>query len=201
MRWIRVKINDAQRFQMPSLCPNCLCDYADREITILRSFGLPFAFASTTSSSWVFCDRCAKWVTRPRRLQWLFALGPAILLLGAAVASAVLNSNAPSGGGWPTGLFFFAAVSIAIFGTLLVHTLHRLADKPDTCISNYPAVRPIQGGKKFLKNQTYLVVDFAHPIYVEHLVELNPGIIEVNEKKLTKRVAHFERQHLDTQRP
>ena len=183
---------------MPAICPNCLAEPADTDIPLYRSFGVPFAFASTTSMRWPFCRRCARWVTRPKKLQWLFAIGPALLLLAISLALTVISASSPAPLRFPIWILFLASLPVSFLGSLIVYGLHAMADKPDTCIANFPTVRPIRRGVTLLKSQQYLVIDFAHPIYVDYLIEINPGLVEVNLNKLRKRIDLFERRYIDS---
>jgi len=189
MGWIRVKIIDKDRFEMPDICPNCLDSPVTENVSLTRSWGVPLVASYSMKGEWPFCTRCASWVTRDRRWQWRFALWPAILLFLIWLAIAMYMSYTNNVGNPAFMWLLLASGAVAVVGTIVCYLVHFFSPCPDTCISNVPTVKPID----------HKVFDFEHPIYVEHLLSINPqGVLKINEKKLKKTIAKFESRHHST---
>ena len=193
MRWIRVKIHDMSRLNIPHLCPNCLDDGELVDTPIVRSTGVPFGVAITTTSSWPFCKRCAEWTRHHSNWQKWYAIGLGGLLAALALIIAVMTNDRgmhPSAG-W----LLLAAIVVAIGGCFVASFIQMFSLKPEGCLSNFPTVKPISGGKAIFSKRITGVYDFTHPVYVAQLVQLNyPETVKVNEKTLKRAMADYQKQ-------
>lgn len=196
MRWIRVKIHDMSRLNIPHLCPNCLDDRELVATPIIRSTGVPFGVAITTTSSWPFCKRCSEWTRRHTKWQKWYAIGPGALLAALALIIAVMTNDR---GIHPAAFWLLlAAIVIAIGGCFVAMFIQMFSLKPEDCLSNFSTVKPISGGKVIFSKRITGVYDFAHPVYVAELVKLNDQeIIKVNVNVLKRAMSAYQKKYLE----
>lgn len=187
MRWIRVTIHDWSKLQYPDVCANCLQSPADTLTPIVRSVGGPFVGAITTHAVWPLCARCSTWTTRSARWCKRYAITPAGILASLALIAALFRT--------PGGLLvsplamwlLVASFVLAVVGCFLATIAHWFARRPDSCISNFPPVKPLRGGQVMFSRRTFAVLEFLHPLYVEALIAMNdPDNFKYNIRRLEK---------------
>ena len=130
-------------------------------------------------------------------LQWAIGLGPGVLLILIALGMAINNAsmNSPTS---PVFAFFWSGFFISIIGVLVAKLIYVIKKKPEGCLSNHPTVKPIRNETTFTGKIKSAEYDFAHPIYVEQLLALNPPeVVQVNQKHLDKAIERFEYAHAD----
>ena len=188
MRWIRVWIYDFDKLVLPDICPNCLCSPADFWVPIVRCSG-----EITVRSHWPYCGRCLRQLRRYGRWKKWFAIAPASILAFFALLFAMQTDNR---GVNPSAMWLlFAAVLVATTGFFAVALIQWWSRIPDSCLSNFPTVKIIRGGKVFLSPRTFAILDFAHPVYVERLLAINEAAtLSVDRGFLQKALAEYERR-------
>jgi hypothetical protein len=186
MRWIRVNIEDLTKLALPDVCANCMQGPADTPTPIVRSIGGPFVGSMTTRGQWAFCQRCSDWGTRSARRCKRYAIVPAFLL---AVFALFLAWYKPNASGFnPVSLWLLlAAFLIATVGCTVISLMQWLAPRPDSCVTNFLAVRPIRGGQTLFSRKWFAVYDFLNPLYVDALIAVNtPGNLSWNARQLER---------------
>jgi hypothetical protein len=191
MRWIRVNISDVTKLVLPSVCANCMQHPADTPTPIVRSIGGPFVGSVTTHAQWPFCKRCSGWCTRSARRCKQYAIVPALLI---AVFALFLAWYKPNVSGFnPMALWLLLiAFLVAVVGCTAITLVQWLSARPNSCITNFLAVRPIRGGKALFSGKWFAAYEFLHPLYVEALINANdPDNVSCNPKQLEKAKAAF----------
>ena len=189
MRWIRVTIHDTSKLVIPDTCPNCLATNADSLVPLRHLVGI----ASKTTLHWSFCERCSDWVTRPARLRKWFVIMPALFFCFMAVAIAIYSDNL--GDNSTSAWLIFSAIIIAFGGWIIVPIIQWCEPLPDSCISNFPTVKAVRQGKGLFSGKHYMTLKFAHPVYVELLLDLHDGsTLTVDEDAMKKAKMAFENQ-------
>lgn len=186
MRWIRVTIHDCSKLRYPDVCANCLQSPADVPTPIVRAVGGPF-IAITTHAVWPLCDRCSTWTTRAARWSRRYVIVPAGILAASALIVALFR--APGGPLIsPVAMWLLlGSIVVAVVGCFVATVLQWLAPRPDSCVSNFPAVRPLRGGQPIFSRRTFAVLEFRNPLYVEALIaENDPGNIKCNARRLAR---------------
>jgi len=91
------------------------------------------------------------------------------------------------------GTFLFLAVIVAIFGGTIANLIHSRSPRPAGCLSNFPPFKPIRCGNAAFTKRTFLIADFAHPLYVQALIDANePDALKVSLKSLDKASAAYD---------
>ena len=192
MRWIRVTIHDLSRFVFPNVCANCLQSPAETLTPIVRSVGGPFVGALTTHMKWPLCERCSAWTTRAAKWSKRFAIIPAAILAALALLVALFRPQAPAMIHPASLWLLLASFLVAVLGCLLATIFHWWSPRPDTCVSNFPPVKPMRGGTALLSRRSFAVLEFLHPLYVEALLaENDPDNVICKERTLKKAKASF----------
>lgn len=192
MRWTRVTIRDMSQLRLPNVCANCLQSPADTLTPIVRSVGGPFIGAITTHGQWPLCERCSEWTTRPARWSTRFAIIPAGMLAALALLLALFRPQPPAFIN-PTSMWLLlASLLVAMFGCLFATSTHWWSPRPDSCVSNFPTVRPMRGGTALLSGNSFAVLEFLNPLYVEALLAENDSDnLRWKERRLKKAKASF----------
>jgi hypothetical protein len=191
MRWIRVTVHDTSRCVLPNICANCLQSPADTPTPIVRSVGGLF-MSITTEAKWPLCKRCSVWTTRAARLGKRIGIIPSAVLAVSALFFAA-SQPPPRWFVNPVAVWLLlASLFVAIIGCLVATLIQWWSPRPDSCVTNFPAVKPLRGGTALLSRKSFAVLQFINPLYVEALLAKNdPEIVTCNPRVLEKAKASF----------
>ena len=194
MRWIRLTIHDCSRLRLPDVCPNCLKSPADTPTPIVRSIPGPFLGYMSTQVQWPFCKRCSIWTMRSARWCKWCAVAPAGILAAVALFRS-MSVNRTMDDTFVSLKILLGSFVVAITGWTFATIIHWWAPRPDSCLSNFPTVKPLRGGKAMFSGKTFAVLEFLHPLYVEALLAVNDSEnLKFNPRTLEKAKASFLRR-------